>query len=361
MIKNFKRKDGYASLSIIFEGSNVELPSEFGYAHILEHIICNNLKKLEPEMEKSAIYFNAVTCPIFTKYYIEGLDEKVQQFAQTFYNIITKEAIFKKDILEKEKNIIVQEWAEDNLELESNLLNRFYQNFYHNPRTIGDLDCIKNCSIDKMKKFYLKNFKKPLEIIIEQSSSWNVNPVNGFKENQESIFNFNTQKKTYFPNNNSKTNPMIAFISDSYSSYFAEHQLIVDLLSDGLFSPLFNSLREKNHLIYSLEGDLEFFNLNIAHSKFTTSCSVENVAKIKKEFENILHSKWFSRKMFNDYKEKFLVEQKLKKITNQFENVNQYLFMEYDILTAPAELITYSDTKLLVDNFYKKENFILLK
>ena len=129
MIKYYQHPQGLASVNLIFEGSNIETSDQLGCAHLLEHLMCKKLKKMEEhEFDIHGIEFNAITSPGFTQYYINGLDDKVQLFAQKFINKLTNTSFdFTKQEFEQEKQIILQEWEDTNFDVEKNLIQRFYQ------------------------------------------------------------------------------------------------------------------------------------------------------------------------------------------------------------------------------------------
>lgn len=267
MIKYFKHPQKLASVNLIFEGSNVETAGFYGCTHLLEHLICKKLLKLENFCEANGVELNARTSPFYTQFYISGLDNKVQAISKSFLDILLNQEIFSEKEFKNEKNIIIQEWQDSNSNPEENIWHRFYQDYYSSPRVLGSLKDIKNITYKDLVQFYHQHFNKPLYCLIEQDSPWQVKDMS-FKNTYDSYIQNNKNKETWYKNTNTKENRSFLYISDSYHENLIEHYVIMSMLGDGLNSPLMANLRTKNQLVYDVEGNVDFSEMGSNHTYF---------------------------------------------------------------------------------------------
>lgn len=360
MIKYFKHPQKLASVNLIFEGSNVETAGFYGCTHLLEHLMCKKLFKLENLCEANGIELNARTSPSFTQFYISGLDTKVKAMAQTFLDILLNQEVFSETEFKNEKNIIIQEWQDSNSNPEENIWHRFYQDYYGSPRVLGSLKDIKNITYKQLVQFYRQHFIQPLYCLVEQNSVWKVKPME-FKKHNDSIFQNSDKRAIWYPNTNNHQNRSFLYISDSYHDNLIEHYLIMSMLSDGLNSPLMASLRTKHQMVYNVEGNIDFASMGSNHTYFYMTTNKGNEEKLEKQLTKILKDRsWFNQQRFNQVANKNKIELEIMLKKGEISPLDEILHEQEHKLTQEIFRVKFSHLEKVID-FYQPKNFILYK
>lgn len=360
MIKYFKQSSGLASIYIVFEGSNLEQEHELGASHLLEHLVCHNLRRYEDQFELHGVDSNAGTCPSFTQYYIRGLDEKVKKFAQVFYDAIALTPLrINETAFEEEKRIIIQEWHDDVSNPETNLSNRFFLKYYNSPRTIGSITALEKLTFKEFKEMYQRHYSKPLFCLVEQSSPWKIKDNALYKESHDSVFEFNkTTEKNIFPVDQG-SNPHFLIISDNFQDNITNHYLINSMIGEGLNSPLLKALREKHQLVYALSSTFEVVNPCLFHSKFLTSSQKKNKDQIWKVFKEVLVAQdWLTEQRFKQSVNRFKIEVEIEKRLNLYSETQQFLNPYEKIIEDEMMTVKFSQVKKLAKDWYQPERFL---
>ena len=260
------------SINIIVKvGSRYESDEEAGISHFLEHMAfkgtkTRSAKKIAEEFDMIGGYFNAYTSREQTVYYTKVLNENFDKAIEILADIL-QNSIFSQVDIEKELNIITQEIAAVNDNPDDLVYEKFYSLAFPD-QSIGRSILGE---VENLAKFQKQNFIRFLEkhynaenIYISVVGNIEHNKVTNFAEKYFLPFpsasrqklvpavykgGFQHTKKTL-----EQTSIALGFESVPYSNitefYYA--QILSVILGGGLSSRLFQIIREKLGLAYSV-------------------------------------------------------------------------------------------------------------
>ena len=275
---------------IIDVGSTNELSSEFGYAHLVEHLVFRNTQaypngNLNTRLNEMGITighdYNAYTSSNFTFYELRvpNRDPDNLTRALEILSQISSQAIFTQADLEVEKKIVLEEklyrLSEANSvdkKIRRKIANLVYTD-YHFP--IGSIESINNATIESLQGFYKKWYKpNKMQLVI-------VGNFDGEKVNQNIWSNFN--ETSPLPNNEPVVKPKFSaqlerqsfhVVSDGEDSNqdrvnilyigeknktekYADHEpLLAKALAIDIFVAKLNLLANKRNLASSFTFDV---------------------------------------------------------------------------------------------------------
>ena len=336
-----------------------ESPKERGIAHFIEHMLYKGTKKrtakrIAEEIEKNGGELNGYTNEAITAFWCK-MPSKHLDVALNVLSDMIKNPLFDPKETEKERRVIFEEMKiyhdapvhyvfEKIQEMlyggtlkipligthktmnslgNKELLAKFKE--VYRPNSLI-LCVVGNADFSKLAKFAEKNFGneksqlKPQKIVIK---------------NEEKI---ETRKGI------DQANLVIAFhspLSTDKRVYAAE--ILMALMGGGMSSRLFQEIREKRNLAYSVSGVLDASKY-FSYSHVYVGCLKENVEKVKKliieEFKKV--SKEFDEKELNQIKEQLIG--------------NYYISMEDSALHTQKLLSSEIDGD--IDEFYEFEKNI---
>jgi predicted Zn-dependent peptidase len=266
--KYVKPENGISSFSIIFDGAGLfENKNTFGYSHIIEHLVAAKLKEYENKFNEVGVSYNAYTSNDQVVYYIFGLDEGVCKYKKLLTKIVSEGLNdVTEEQLENEKSIVLREYESRLYRPLLAHLEYLGRKVFNTVSPIGTQKSITDATLCSIKDFFKRQFKYP-DAVIDISS----------KDNSEKILrNFYSSiefKDDYCPclrfkmNDSNKSSDIDK--SDICPSYFNDTtsiiaafpvkdiqlpymQLTASILGGGLASPLYNEIRIKNNLAYSI-------------------------------------------------------------------------------------------------------------
>lgn len=162
-----KKRNAVVVQIMIKTGSNHEAPEERGISHFLEHILFEGTLKrptnqeISNEIESIGGDFNAYTTNERTCFYIKVLNKHFHKATDILADIMTN-SLFKKENIEKEKNIVLKEIEMVNDEpsyyqwllLQSNIFKKYPAKY----PTYGDRTIIKNLTREKVLAYFHKHY-----------------------------------------------------------------------------------------------------------------------------------------------------------------------------------------------------------
>jgi len=162
-----KKRNTVVVQIMIKTGSNHEAPEERGISHFLEHILFEGTLKrptnqeISNEIESIGGDFNAYTTNERTCFYIKVLNKHFHKATDILADIMTN-SLFKKENIEKEKNIVLKEIEMVNDEpsyyqwllLQSNIFKKYPAKY----PTYGDRTIIKNLTREKVLAYFHKHY-----------------------------------------------------------------------------------------------------------------------------------------------------------------------------------------------------------
>ncbi len=313
----FEKNSSFPSFSIFIlvpSGSIFENEQNNGYSHFIEHLVFKGTKKrnyfdIPKEVEGIGCDMNAYTGSEYTGYYIRGRDIKFENASDVLFDII-QNATFPYEEIEKEKNVVIQEYYSiEDLPEELSLIElkkAIWNGTSFSFDTIGNPENIKNSNRDKLYDFYTRFYStKNLIISIYGNLEYDIVLETIDKKIEKRFFdkdiNFDI-KEPVFNNNirirNKETKQMhvsIGFKAPGINSErYYKNLVLLNIIGGGMSSRLFQKIREELGLVYAI------FSYNLSYKQtganiiyFATTR--ENLGlvlgEIKKELENMKKNK----------------------------------------------------------------------
>ena len=252
-------------------GSRDESDTEEGISHVLEHMIFKGTPtrsyfEISEEIDYLGANVNAHTTKEETVFYINALTQFLGKSVDILFDIVTNSTIDEKE-LEKEKDVIVEEIkmykdSPDDLVFETNYADCI--NGQYGKPIIGTEESVKGFTAEGIRKYYRERYTKD-NILVVVSGNFDkdeiIQKINEYfgkladtkVDRREKIdFSFNAGKKTVSKDIN-QVNICISHKSEDYNS---EKKVYTDILSNiiggSMSSRLFQEIREKNGLAYSV-------------------------------------------------------------------------------------------------------------
>ena len=302
------------SLSLVFNtGSKNERDDERGLSHLLEHMMFTGTKKrtsyeISEEMDFYGADFNAYTSKEVTAYYFNSLSSKQKETTDIMFDMIVN-PIFPEEQLKKEKEIIFKEINMSNDETAKIVYDMMYSELFKgniSKNVIGSTESVGGFTRDNLIDYYNRRYTRDNliisisgnfdeELLISMIKEYFVNmketkvddkyPINDILNKQVSIKKELNQLNIYMVTkiHNNKT--------DIYNDYVTT--IVEYILGDGFSSRLFQEIREKRMLAYSVYSfGINFKELNglgiyigTSKNKYNEAIEVTNevIEKMKNE------------------------------------------------------------------------------
>jgi predicted Zn-dependent peptidase len=260
-------------------GSALESKHGFplGTAHFLEHFMFKGSLSLSQFEVSRGIAFlggetNAFTSHDKVVYHITVPVENLEPAIKIFADMI-KNPLFPEDELEKERQVILEEYysyRDDVSDLMRDaLFSNFYTNYYKNP-IIGTKESIESIQISDLRGFH-DSFYKPEHMVISCSSSLKKDDVTSLLEKyfypNDDFFTrileqekSNLKKDKHILVERKELEQSHAYISFSTIPLSSKKSPVLSILSSilggGMDSRLFQEVREKNNLVYGINAGI---------------------------------------------------------------------------------------------------------
>jgi predicted Zn-dependent peptidase len=265
-------------------GSNYETPNEAGISHYIEHChfkqtTSRNWQQINSEFAKLGVSQNAYTSSSDVLYFAtcpkENIAKVINLMSDMFFN-----STFPEDEIEKERNVIIEEkkmYDDDPKSYFSEVLGEQFFTWSMGHRTIGTFDTIKSINRQQMMdylkdKISLENMvficsgnidtsdlKKYLKKNIPSSHPYLKNTSLNVVANNDKLWNLdviNKPSKIKFIMERENVTQSIATMminglpnDDKYSHHAS---IVTEATGGGMYSLLFENIREKLGLCYSV-------------------------------------------------------------------------------------------------------------
>lgn len=256
-------------------GSIDEDDSNNGVAHFLEHLFFKGTKNYEPGefdkiLETKGAITNAATSKDFTHYYVtipsKDFDLAIELHADMMIN-----PLIPRSELEKERKVVLEEINKDLTNpsriLYENLNSMLYKNHPYKRKVIGKSEVIETITRDKILEFYNKNYSPSNMITIVIGDI----DTNYTLERIKELFNSKNKKqiKNTYPKELPLTKQvkklehiktesgymLIGFRGTPIESKDAfALDILATILGDGRSSVLYQILKEKKRLAFSVDA-----------------------------------------------------------------------------------------------------------
>ena len=251
-------------------GARFETKDLNGISHMLEHMAFKGTTsrssyQISKEIEDVGGFINAYTGKNMTAYYVRVLKEHQEKGLDIIADIL-QNSIMDKEELAKEKGVIIQEINMQNDTPDELVFEYFNEVAYPNQplgrAILGTCETVKSISSEQLLE-YMHNQYTTERIIISASGA----------VNHDDFVNACTQKFTSFKNHkmpkakkatykggekrviksHEQVNLVLGFESAPYTSndYYTT-KILASILGGGMSSRLFQEIREKRGLVYSI-------------------------------------------------------------------------------------------------------------
>lgn len=252
-------------------GSANETPEENGISHFLEHMAFKGTKrrsynKISSDAERFGAEMNAFTDRDMTAYFIKGLAEHAPTFIDILGDIFLN-SVFDKEEIEKEREVILQEYrmyADKPSYVAHDLSHEIaYQKQAFGRKIIGEPKNIKAFQREDFLAYMDKHYRGT-NVIVGIAGKFNEDEAIGLIEKHflkvkplEMLYARGTpeftggqkyQKKSVEQCAVSVTYPAVGQADPLRPAY----EVAAAVIGDGMSSPLFDEVREKRGLVYSV-------------------------------------------------------------------------------------------------------------
>lgn len=325
----FDRLESISTCSVgvfVKTGSRDESDTEEGISHVLEHMIfkgtpTRNYFEISEEIDYLGANVNAHTTKEETVFYINALTQFLGKSVDILFDIVTNSIINERE-LEKEKDVIVEEIkmykdSPDDLVFEMNYADSI--NGQYGKPVIGTEASVKGFTADEIRKYYKERYTKD-NILIVVSGNFDKNEIiqkidqyfsklgDKKTDRRDKIdFSFNAGKKIVTKDIN-QVNICISHQNEDYNS---KNKIYTDILANiiggSMSSRLFQEIREKNGLAYSVYT----YNQYYLSGGLTSTYIGTNLENYEKAIEITLSE-------FKKLRENGVTEDELQKAKNKY-------------------------------------------
>ena len=276
------QKNSLSTIAQIFVnvGSKDESLKTSGISHFIEHMVFKGTKKrptpkkLTEEIEKVGGQSNAYTGQEETSYWVK-MPAKYSSLTLDIVSDIFLNPLFRREELEKERGVILQEMAMYEDQPMRVVEEKFYQLAYGNQpagrKIIGSSKNIKNFSVQDLKKYKEKRYLPQSSVLVVAGK---FNPAHIKKQIEKT---FSALKKKRKPRRQKtiikQKEPQLSFTLKktdqahlilgfhSFNLYHPQRralELLSVVLGGGMSSRLFMEIREKKGLAYYVNAHNDF-------------------------------------------------------------------------------------------------------
>ncbi|MDO5862076.1 MAG: pitrilysin family protein [Thermoplasmata archaeon] len=252
-------------------GSRDEVPGIFGLSHLLEHTVFRETSKkdsfqMAKEMEGAGGELNAFTGREMTAFYGITISETASTAMEMVGDIVADPLINEKDT-ELEKKIVLQELSMIESEPESRIHDLFETQLWRGHPLCqdegGDMKTVESLTAEDLRAYYEEKYRVPNlavyaagDVDLETTVEWAAGALDsrtGGKRNERSPPPMPEASYKYVE---SKTDHLQ--VAMGFPSYGASHPdrsaltMLSAVLGSGTSSRLFQSVRERKALVYSV-------------------------------------------------------------------------------------------------------------
>lgn len=366
MIVNLKSQNDLSGLYFVYYGScNLERPGLYGSSHALEHLQCQSFEHLTDDLDNNGIEWNAYTSSNEIVFYFTGLEENLAKFRPKLMKLMSEYKI-SEERFNNEMKIILQEALDTYNDQQSahylNLARRLHNHY----NAIGPISDIQKMTYADILEQHEKQYSK-VDKIINVSKTFELKTTRMKFRKSDDFQKFTSfsdpNKYDLKPNNKVKLDKLNDFsgkISVIYHAPLVEEkdaqmiQYIDAMLCMGLNSPLYQEIREKKQICYSLQMELERLGNKGFHT-FSTITTKKNLKTLNETLKEVLDNpeKYLTKNRFNLINNLLKINIKKRDI-NRYKNVNDHIKPKMWDVYEIVDKITYKD---MLDVYYKLISF----
>ena len=375
-----------ASIAIwVLSGTRDETPNEAGISHFLEHLVFKGTKtrsafQLAKSLEELGGELNAYTTREYTVYHALVLKDHWSIALDVLCDLVQNMDLKKND-LEVERSVILQEIAMGEDSLEELIYDLYFEEAYGaNPLgrpILGTNESIAAMNMKMIRHRYERNYSGPNLIVAAA----------GDIEHQDFVLEVDKllkkKKKTKFKT--SRTKPkhiairetvekpgeqlhlLMGLPAPSFDDKYRFEAFIVNaLLGGGMTSKLYQQVREKKGLVYSIYSSLNTF-VDCGLISIYAACDPKNMKSVMRTIQReVINLKKRGIRASDVELFKTQVKGSLLLGTDDIENrmssiaVNEMVFGEYrsvEDVIMEIEAVSPKTVKQFMDEHYHPEKF----
>lgn len=390
LTEQFTQIPSFALSYTLKSGSRNEDISSNGIHHLIEHMLFKgsnkyNLKAIADISDRLGGRLNAFTSKEITQFYIKAIDEKLEQSFDLLTDIIFNSEFDKKEF-KKEVDVIRQEIKEGDDNPDSKAFELFYENLFAGNGLglpiAGTLKSVSSLSRDFVFETYKKLFN-PENLILSCVGNIEHGEIESLAEK-------------YFPKINSRLNEIENALKPDFNHNISVHRnknlkqiysiigfkgisvvnpnrykfmIMNDILGSGMSSRLFQSIREKKGLAYTISSFVDSFydfGLHMIYSILDSGKVSEYLKAVRNEIETLKTNgaDFEELEKSKDHIKSSLILSLENNISKMRLNVNQELYFKkqkkIEKIINEINLVTVDDIKKTANKFLDLSNFSIL-
>ena len=311
IVDNYPDSESVAYMIGVATGSRDETPDIFGLSHLLEHTVFRETKTMDSyqmakEIEGAGGELNAFTGREMTAFYGITIKETAD-VARRIVGDIVANPLINENATELEKKIVLQELSMIKSEPDRYIHDLFSMVLWRGHELCqdegGDEKLVANMTFEDLRKYYDEKYRIPNLAVYatgsadpEETVAWaeaTLDQMSGGKRNVRTEPPMPKSTYEFVPNDSDHYQVAMGF--PSYGSTHKDRTAVTMLsavLGSGTSSRLFQDVREKKALVYSIYSTVS---QNSDASSLTTfmSCTKENVVEAMETRSKVL-SKFLS-------------------------------------------------------------------
>jgi predicted Zn-dependent peptidase len=367
-------------------GSRDDYEGFQGLAHFIEHTVFRQSKnrsgkQIAYQFESLGAYTNAFTTKEVTCFYVRALNQHFDKCLELLVDLVFNPVFDEKDV-EKEKKIIIEEiksYEDDPEELINDYSDKIlFPDCALSEPIAGSVKTVKNIKSEQLKQYH-NEFYKPGNIIISVASNYSHETIskkinnllshfekNSFIDNRK-ISNIYIKKEQIIKKSFQQTHFLLF---NKVNGYNSENRYPLSalnvILGEGMSSRLYQRLREKNSLAYSIYSSLNQYtdtgSINIycaTHQK-----RVDKVEKLINEELLKLIEKKINNTELNRAKEqlKSSTIMALESLSTRMQSLakSEILLGKYEDIDSTISQIndvTYEQVRSVAEEYFKMDNW----
>ena len=327
-INNIKSQTDLSGFYVVFHGSVLnETKGYFGVSHLAEHLVCHHLDLLLNDFDRDGISWNAYTSDTDVVFYYTGLDEYLIKHRETILDKLLNFEITEEQF-HNEKKIVLQEYGDYFNKQNYNHMLNLNRKLFGGYGPIGLREDLENLTYEMYKEFHLKYFSNPTTIINVSKSSDFKSDINFKSDDYDNGVILGDYKTDLEPYNGRNGKSSVINLSEVITDKddLAYVDFTTEMLGMGLKSPLYQEIREKRGLVYSVQCYLDRMTDNSGAIFIISETSDENVSEFQEVVGEILDNpkKYLTQERFDIVKQSMEIKFKKAKIFKH-SNVGKYI------------------------------------
>ena len=305
-------------------GAVTETPELRGTSHLMEHLMLKPCDDMLPQLTRLGIDYNAYTADNRVVFWFKGLEEKIREVAEELYTrILNANPMWSEEAFNNEKSTVLQEYADTFNEQVGGAYSNFARKHYGYCGPIGLRSAVEGFTYQNSKDLATK-FRVPSQIIQVGSTPYIPERTSGVPQYTPNSYSFTEDSGLPLesvPKEDktvvgmiSKT-PIAAYLGDDYSPT-TRLSFIMDCLTGGLESPLYQEIREKRGLSYFSFGVADCLG-DKTMSLFLASTTNDRAQELRDVYADFFSgnvSRHISEDRYNDCRDGLLIQKKISNI-----------------------------------------------